>query len=107
MASAPESSPIFLFSKLDIADGFWRVRISEKDSLNLCYVLPELNQEVEFKLDDVKIVVHHILQMGWAESFPFFCTATKTARDEADTIITINVPVPVHPLERYCVSPKH
>ena len=32
ITSAPESPPHFLFSKLDIADGFWRVRILENDS---------------------------------------------------------------------------
>ena len=107
MASAPESSPNFLFSKLDIADDFWRVRISEKDSWNFCYVLPDVTNQKTFNLDEVKIVVPHSLQMGWTESPPFFCMASETARDVAETLITTNAHVPVHPLERYCVPPKN
>ena len=92
---------IFLFLKLDIADGFWRVH-----SWNFCYVLPEINQKVEFNLDDFKIVVPHSLQMGWTESPSFFYTASETARNVAETLITINAQVHVHPLEMYCVPPK-
>ena len=45
--------------------------------------------------------------MGWTESPPFFCTASETARDVAETLITTNAHVPAHPLERYCVPPKN
>jgi hypothetical protein len=31
--------------------------------------------------DTVQLVIPDALQMGWSESPPFFCAATKTARD--------------------------
>ena len=40
MAVAPSNSPDFRFSKLDIKDGFWRVKVTEQDSWNFFYVLP-------------------------------------------------------------------
>ena len=30
----------FLFTKLDIADGFWRLMVSHLQAWNFCYVLP-------------------------------------------------------------------
>ena len=31
----------FKFAKLDIKDGYWRMRVSSKDAWNFCYVLPQ------------------------------------------------------------------
>ena len=32
----------FMFTKLDIKDGFWRMKVSDRDAWNFCYVLPTL-----------------------------------------------------------------
>ena len=55
------------------------VVVSMLDAWNFCYVLPSL--EPITNIDDTEIIIPHALQMGWAESLPFFCAATETARD--------------------------
>jgi hypothetical protein len=60
----------FIFSKLDIKDGFWQMRVSDEDAWNFCYVLPSLKQTKS--IDDTKLVVPNSLQMGWCESPPIF-----------------------------------
>ena len=69
----------FMFSKLDIKDGFWRMRVSNEEAWNFCYVLPTIKPISND--DDIEIVVPNSLQMGWCESPPLFCTGTETARD--------------------------
>ena len=69
----------FVFAKLDIKDGFWRMSVSKEDAWNFCYVMP--SSEVIENIDDVHLVVPTCLQMGWCESPPFFCAASETARD--------------------------
>lgn len=56
----------FLFAKLDIKDGFWRMAVSDDDAWNFCYVMP--TEEPLTNLDDAEIIVPNSLQMGWAES---------------------------------------
>jgi hypothetical protein len=86
----------FIFSKLDIKDGFWRMRVSDEDAWNFCYVLPSLKQQKSD--DDIEIVVPNSLQMGWCESPPFFCSGSETARDIIDTI-TSHPTLPSHRFE--------
>ena len=62
MAAHHNPSKPFRFAKLDIKDGFWRVRVSNADAWHFCYVLPTLRQCTS--LDDVDIVVPNSLQMG-------------------------------------------
>ena len=52
----------FKFTKLDIKDGFWRMRVSSEDVWNFCYVL--LHTDPDTALDDTEIVVSNCLQMG-------------------------------------------
>ena len=106
IAVAPSNSPDFRFSKLDIKDGFWRVKVTEQDSWNFCYVLPPKTTNGKVSLDDIQIVVPDSLQMGWTESPPFFYFTTETARDIAEELINNEKLVPVHPLESLCV-PSH
>ena len=76
----------FKFCKVDIKDGFWRMSVNEKDAWNFCYTIP--NADPATSIDDTVIVVPTALQMGWAESPPFFCAGTETARDVIDDLIT-------------------
>ena len=62
MAAHHNPSKPFRFAKLDIKDGFWRVRVSNADAWYFCYVLPILRPCAS--LDDVEIVVPSSLQMG-------------------------------------------
>ena len=71
IASAKNETQPFLFSKLDISDGFWRVKVRNEDRWNFCYVLPsELPEDID--IEDIDIVVPSSVQMGWTESPPFF-----------------------------------
>ena len=79
MANNYNTKHPFLFSKCDIKDGFWRLSVNHHDAWNFCYVLPP--KKPGTSIDELEIVIPHALQMGWAESPPFFCAATETARD--------------------------
>ena len=106
MDASPTGSSDFLFSKLDIKDGFWRVKIDENDAYHFCYVLPPEDSKEIMDINKVTIIIPGSLQMGWTESPPFFCSVTETARDVAETIINSGIKVKKHPLEHYCVPPK-
>jgi hypothetical protein len=86
----------FMFSKLDIKDGFWRMRVSNDQAWNFCYVLPTTKHITND--DDIEIVVPNSLQMGWCESPPLFCTGTETARDIIHNI-SHNQQLPQHRFE--------
>ena len=75
-AEASDDAKIFM-AKWDIKDGFWRMDCHEGEEWNFSYVLPQPDGA------RITIVVPTSLQMGWVESPPYFCTATKTARDIA------------------------
>ena len=92
----------FVFSKCDIKDGFWRMVVSLMDAWNFAYTLPSTTTLKN--LDDIEIIVPHALQMGWAESPPYFCAATETGRDVIESYYTKNDAIPKHPLERYLIT---
>ena len=86
----------FVFSKIDIKDGFWRLAVNDEDAWNFCYVKPSTNPTTS--IDDTEIVVPNSLQMGWCESPPFFCAATETARDVIEGLIK-EASLPQHKFE--------
>ena len=85
----------FMFSKLDIKDGFWRMIVSEQDAWNFCYAIPPPSPDTP--IDDIQIVVPNSLQMGWYESPPFLCAATETRRDIIESLL--NTKLPFHKFE--------
>ena len=97
MANNYEPMKPFIFTKLDIKDGFWRLAVNDSDAWNFCYVLPAESEITD--LDEVEIVVPNSLQMGWTESPPYFCAASETARDVIELILPNAKDLPVHPLE--------
>ena len=98
LATHHNTNKPFLFSKVDLKDGFWRMVVSDKDAWNFCYVLPSTGKN-KTNLDETEIVVPHALQMGWAESPPFFCAATETARDVCEQLALTTNNLPTHPLQ--------
>ena len=74
-----DSSHPWMFSKLDIKDGFWQMAINHNEAWNFCYVIPSLTPLKS--IDDIELVVPNSLQMGWCKSPHFFCFTTETARD--------------------------
>ena len=90
MAEYYSASHPFMFSKLDIKDGFWRLAVNDVDAWNFCYVLPASTPSDD--LDDTEIVVPNCLQMGWCESPPLFCSASETARDIISSLLAKELP---------------
>ena len=73
----PAHGPIYL-SKIDIADGFYRVWLNTEDIPKLAVLFPTAKGEeplIGFPL---------VLPMGWKESTPSFCTTTETIVDLAN-----------------------
>jgi hypothetical protein len=61
----PWYGPIFLLSKMDIADGFYCVWLQTSDIAKLGMVLPTAPNEVPL------VVLPLVLPMGWVESLPY------------------------------------
>jgi hypothetical protein len=74
-----------LMAKWDVKDGFWRMCCEDGKQWDFTYVLPQLEG------NPIRLVVPTSLQMGWFESPPYFCLASKTARDIAE--VYTNTPV--------------
>ena len=94
MAAVPPNESI-MFSKIDLSDGFWRMRVSASDRWNFAYVLPQPPGE------PLRLVIPSALQMGWTESPGYFCAATETTRDVIQVLISNNVDMDAHPFESY------
>ena len=93
----------FVFSKCNIKDGFWRMVASALDAWNFVYALPRVDSQQS--IDETILVVPHALQMGWAESPPFFCAAaTETARDVIEQFYKQYHNIPAHPLEKHLLD---
>jgi len=94
MALSKDKTTPFMFSKVDLKDGYWRMAVSEKDAWNFAYVLPGAGPD-----DPVQLVIPDALQMGWSESPPFFCAATETARDIINDKMRHDVIIDEQPME--------
>jgi hypothetical protein len=90
-----ETDEIVMLSKIDLSDGFWRMIVAEEEVWNFCYVLPDPPGH------PIRIVVPSALQMGWAESPPYFCAATETGRDIIQGLVADRVKLPPHCFEHY------
>jgi hypothetical protein len=94
-----DPTEFFFMAKWDIKDGFWQMDCAKGEEWNFAYVLPQPEGE------PIKLVVPTSLQMGWVESPPYFCAATKTARD----VTTEYIKQPVgtlqpHKFDKYVVG---
>ena len=71
----------------------------EGEEWNFAYILPQPEGEL------IKLVIPTLLQTGWVESPPYFCTATETARDVSTEYINTEVgSLPTHKFEKYAVG---
>jgi hypothetical protein len=108
MALSKDKATPFMFSKVDLKDGYWRMAVNVKDACNFAYVLPGGKQG-----DPVQLVIPDALQMGWSESPPFFCAATETTRDVIQADMDANSHVTEQPMEDIMMNidwasiPKH
>jgi hypothetical protein len=102
MATTPTDKTPFLFAKLDIKDGFWRMVVPEADEFNFAYVLPQLPGSDD---QDPQIVIPSSLQMGWKHSPPFFCAASETGRDVGEHLLHQPIgSLPPHPFEPHMLD---
>jgi hypothetical protein len=83
------------FSKLDLADGYWRMIVEEDARWNFAYVMPGAPGA------PIQVVVPSALQMGWNESPAYFCATTETTRDVAQSWIDQGTHKPNHPMETF------
>ena len=98
IATSPEEQGPWVFLKLDIKDGFWRLMVPTEEEFNFCYVLPRLSDK-----EPIQLVVPSAIQMGWKYSPPYFCAATETARDVAEDLRS-KPSLPPHPMEQVTMS---
>ncbi len=77
-AETEEDARIFI-TKWDIKDRFWRLDAEDGTKWNFVYVLPQHPGQPCYLV----VVVPTSLQMRWVELPPFFCVASKMARDVA------------------------
>jgi hypothetical protein len=94
MASVPPEEHIH-FSKMDLADGYWRMIVAPEARWNFAYVMPSAPGQ------PTRLVIPRALQMGWNESPAYFCATTETVRDVAQTWIDTKVRKPRHPMESF------
>ena len=97
LQDSPTETPVLL-SKLDLADGFWRMQVPEEHKYNFDYVLPDRPSE------PTRVVIPSALQMGWAQSPAYFCTATQAGVDVMQDLFRSEVSLPQHELEQLSLA---
>ena len=88
----PRFGPIYI-SKIDIADGFYRIWLLPRDIPKLGVLFPTAPGAVPL------IGFPLTLPMGWVESPPFFSAATETVADLANSRFSSPLCPPPHRLE--------
>jgi len=76
----PRYGPVYL-SKIDIADGFYRLGIRPDDAPRLAVLFPTKPGEEQL------VGIPLTLPMGWLESPPAFCAMTETTADLANAVL--------------------
>jgi hypothetical protein len=94
----PRFDPVYM-SKLDIADGFYRIPLRVEDIPKLGVVFPKCPGEVQL------VAFPLTLHMGWVYSPPFFTAATETVADLANASINCSPqPLTVSPVPKATIS---
>ena len=78
-------------SKIDLADGYYRVPLSADAALSLAVLIPSDTRDTA-PLEAFPLV----LPMGWAHSPPYFCAFTETIADITNSALRTSIPS--HPL---------
>jgi hypothetical protein len=88
----PRYGPVKVI-KIDIADGFYRIRVRTEDIPKLGVIFPHKEGEAPL------VAFPLVLPMGWTESPPYFCAATETVTDIANDRMAKWRNPPIHRLE--------
>jgi hypothetical protein len=84
--------PVHLI-KVDVADGFYRIRVAPSHMPVLGVSFPS------FPGEEPLVAIPLVLPMGWVSSPPFFCAVTETAADIANLHLQYpNLHPSLHPL---------
>jgi hypothetical protein len=75
----PKYGPVYL-NKTDLSDGFYRECLNPDDIPKLGVIYPSRPGQ-----EEPLIALPLVLPMGWAESPPYFCAATETVADLANS----------------------
>lgn len=94
--ASPGLGPVYL-SKIDVADGFYRIGIRPNNMLKLAVIFPTRPGE------EPLIALPLTLPMGWLESPPYFNAATETIADLANA--TLGQRHPPHRLDATAETP--
>ena len=92
----------FLFTKLKIAYGFWRLVVSHLQAWNFCYVLPATDGR-QVSLGETEPVVPMAPQTVWCKSPPLFCAGSETAWDIISYLVKGNTTLPCHKFEKFMI----
>ena len=85
----PRHGPVHL-TKVDVADGFYRIHLAPHD-------IPTIGVTLPFEHEGQPLIAFPLtLPMGWVNSPPLFCAATETVCDLTN-----------HQLDRYTRLPAH
>jgi hypothetical protein len=82
-----------LMLKLDLSDGYYRVRLSPEAALELAIIIPGVPPHRHL------VALPLSLPMGWSHSPPYFCAFTESIVDVANLTLRTGLPLPPHPLE--------
>jgi hypothetical protein len=69
--------------------------VCKLDKWNFAYVLPGATG------DPLRLIIPHVLQMGWTESTGYFCATTKTGRDIMQALIDGGTWLSPHAFDSY------
>ena len=93
----PRFGPVYL-GKVDLADGFYRVKLNDSAIPRLAVALPCFPDEEQL------IAFPLVLPMGWGQSMPWFSSTTETGADLVNSWPPQWV-LPPHPLEQAANTP--
>jgi hypothetical protein len=88
------------WSKIDLADGFWRMIVRAGQEYNFIYEMPPRPND-----NERYFVIPSALQMGWSNSPAYFCNATAAGREIALRLLALSFRdglLPPHALEHHC-----
>jgi hypothetical protein len=80
--------PVYMI-KVDIADGFYQLKVATAHIPALGVAFPSLPGE------ELMVAFPLVLPMGWVSSPPYFCALTETAADLANTLLRNPFHVPM------------
>ena len=92
--------PVYMI-KVDLSDGFYRVRLTDSHLPLLGVAFPNLPGEPPL------VALPLVLPMGWVASPPFFCSLTETIADVANHRLKLFQAVPPHRLSRSANQPMN